>query len=68
MLVVDKHTWLVAQYLNVFVRFLVSLGADLTKMVVAGHSLGVNVAGSLGKHLGPGRLGMILGKKTLDSM
>lgn len=68
MLVADNHTWLVAQYLSVFVQYLVGIGANLAKMVVAAHSLGANVAGFLGKFLGSGQLGMILGKKLLNSM
>lgn len=37
---VDWHP-LTAQYLNLFIRYLIRLGAELSKMVVAGHSLGI---------------------------
>lgn len=66
MLTAETHTWLVAEYASYFVRYLVTLGAILENIVVAGHSLGANIAGFLGKLLGSGQLGMILGKKVVE--
>lgn len=57
----EKNTQIAGAYLGLFIQFLEKNGADVAKMIAAGHSLGAHVAGLAGKFIGAGRLDMIIG-------